>query len=107
MNDDLKTILTTIQNDVKDIKTTQAKHTEILDNHTKKLDEHSKLLINHSKLLNEHSDKLDSLLGDMIDVQAAAKATFDLVKATHENNRREIDEIKGHLDLPINPSPFK
>ena len=86
MNDDLKTILASIQDDVKDIKTTQAKQNQKLD---------------------EHSDKLDSLLGDMIDVQAPTKATFDLVKATYENNRREIDEIKEHLDLPINPSPFK
>lgn len=86
MTDDLKTILTSIQNDVKDIQATQSKQTKILD---------------------EHSDKLDALLGDMIDVQASTKATYDLVKATHENNRREIDEIKEHLGLPINPSPFK
>ena len=51
-----------IQIDVKDIKVTQAEHSQVLAEHSQILAEHSQILAEHSQILAEHSRKLDHLV---------------------------------------------
>ena len=50
-----------------------------------------------------HTRKIDALTADMHKVQKLAETTVDIVKARYENNKREIDEIKDHLEMPKQP----
>ena len=51
--------------------------------------------------LDEHTDKLDALLGDVMDLQDQTKAIHDKIGLGHTRNKREIDETKTHLGLPL------
>ncbi len=51
----------------------------------------------------EHSDKIDAIIVELHQVHKLADATVDLVKGTYEKNKREIDEIKDHLNLSKEP----
>ena len=44
--------------------------------------------------------KLDALTGDVMNLQEKTKAIWDKIALGHTRNKREIDEIKRHLDLP-------
>ena len=47
-----------LQTDVKDIKVTQAEHSQVLAEHSQVLAEHSQVLAEHSQVLEEHSLQL-------------------------------------------------
>jgi len=49
----------------------------------------------------DHTRKLEALSGDMEQVLSEVKATHDEIGLWHQRDKREIDEIKKHLDLPI------
>ncbi len=62
-----------------------------------------KTLTKHSKKLDQHSEKLDSITAELGHVHQLADVTLDVVTARYESNKREIDEIKDHLNLPKKP----
>lgn len=49
----------------------------------------------------DHTGRLEALSGDMEQVLSEVKATHDEIGLWHQRDKREIDEIKKHLDLPI------
>lgn len=49
----------------------------------------------------DHTRRLEALSGDMEQVLSEVKATHDEIGLWHQRDKREIDEIKKHLDLPI------
>ncbi len=51
--------------------------------------------------LQDHTRRLEALSGDMEQVLSEVKATHDEIGLWHQRDKREIDEIKKHLDLPI------
>ena len=57
----------------------------------------------HSKILSEHTEKIDALTEELHTVHQLADTTVDIVKGRYEKNKREIDEIKDHLNLPKEP----
>ena len=57
----------------------------------------------HTKKLGRLEDKADALTGDVMELQDQTKAVWDKIALGHTRNKREIDEIKRHLDLPSMP----
>lgn len=55
------------------------------------------------KTQKEHTEKIDALTEEMFTVHQLASTTLDVVKGRYEKNKREIDEIKDHLNLPKEP----
>lgn len=53
--------------------------------------------------LKDHTGRLEALSGDMEQVLSEVKSTHDEIGLWHQRDKREIDEIKRHLDLPIIP----
>ncbi len=53
--------------------------------------------------LEDHTRRLEALSGDMEQVLSEVKATHDEIGLWHQRDKREIDQIKKHLDLPIIP----
>ncbi|MDD5415911.1 MAG: hypothetical protein PHE48_02795 [Candidatus Daviesbacteria bacterium] len=53
--------------------------------------------------LEDHTRKLEALSGDMEQVLSEVKATHDEIGLWHQRDKREIDQIKKHLDLPLIP----
>lgn len=51
----------------------------------------------------DHTKRLEALSGDMEQVLSEVRATHDEIGLWHQRDKREIDEIKRHLDLPIIP----
>lgn len=51
----------------------------------------------------DHTNKLEALSGDMEQVLSEVKATHDEIGLWHQRDKREIDEIKEHLNLPLQP----
>lgn len=51
--------------------------------------------------LADHTQRLEALSGDMEQVLSEVKATHDEIGLWHQRDKREIDEIKKHLDLPL------
>lgn len=51
--------------------------------------------------LDEHTQKLDALTGDVIKLQDDVKGIRDEIGLWHGRDKREIDEIKVHVGLPI------
>lgn len=51
----------------------------------------------------DHTRRLEALSGDMEQVLSEVKATHDEIGLWHQRDKREIDEVKKHLDLPIIP----
>lgn len=49
----------------------------------------------------DHTRRLEALSGDMEQVLSEVKATHDEIGLWHQRDKREIDEIKTHLDLPL------
>ena len=76
---------------------------ETLADHTKILRNHSRILGGHTKILKNHTRRLEALSGDMEQVLTEVKATHDEIGLWHQRDKREIDEIKRHLDLPLIP----
>ncbi len=98
----LKAIVEEVVNKAVDpIKETLKNHTRILGDHTRILESHSKILEGHSKTLEGHTSRLEALSGDMEQVLSEVKATHDEIGLWHQRDKREIDEIKEHLNLPL------
>ena len=53
------------------------------------------------KTLEEHTQKLDALTSDVIQLQDDVKGVRDEIGFWHQRDKREIDEIKVHVGLPI------
>ena len=53
------------------------------------------------KTQKDHTGKLEALSGDMEQVLSEVKATHDEIGLWHQRDKREINEIKKHLNLPI------
>lgn len=75
-----------------------------------KLDQHTKVLNNHTKQLNEvqetledHTGRLEALAGDVEQLKMDVTGIKDAEGMFHSRNKREIDEIKDHLGLPLIP----
>lgn len=49
----------------------------------------------------DQTRRLEALSGDMEQVLSEVKATHDEIGLWHQRDKREIDEIKKHLDLPL------
>lgn len=62
-----------------------------------------KNLVSVIKTQKEHTEKIDALTEEMFTVHQLASTTLDVVKGRYEKNKREIDEIKDHLNLPKEP----
>ncbi len=60
-------------------------------------------LEDHTRILENHTKRLTALSGDMEQVLSELKATHDEIGLWHQRDKREIDEIKMHLDLPTMP----
>lgn len=54
--------------------------------------------------LEDHTNRLEALAGDVHNLQDQTKAVWDKVGMGHDRNKREIDEIKTHLGMPIAPN---
>lgn len=48
-------------------------------------------------------DKMDALSGDIEELHMDVKGIRDKEGMAHSRNKREIDEIKTHLELPLIP----
>ncbi len=68
-----------------------------------KLDTITKTLEDHTKKLDRLEDKTDALSGDIESLHDDVKAIKDKTGMYHDRNKREIDEIKTHLNLPLMP----
>lgn len=53
----------------------------------------------------EQGEKIDILIAESHDTNLLLRGVHDIVKGRYEKNKREIDEIKEHLDMPLTP-PF-
>ncbi len=53
--------------------------------------------------LEDHTRRLEALSGDMEQVLSEVKATHDEIGLWHQRDKREIDEIKTHLEMPLIP----
>ncbi len=85
-------------------------NTKVLEQHTKVLNSHTKLLDNHTSKLDEvqetqedHTRRLEALAVDVEELKMDVTGIKDAEGMFHSRNKREIDEIKKHLDLPIMP----
>jgi hypothetical protein len=70
----------------------------LLDN---KIDKQSVVLAQHSEILNEHSVKIDILILDVEQMKLDIGGLRDQVGLGHDRNKREIDQIKTYLHLPL------
>ncbi len=69
----------------------------------KAVDPIKETLKNHTEILEDHTKRLKALSGDMEQVLSEVKVTHDEIGLWHQRDKREIDEIKKHLDLPLIP----
>lgn len=53
--------------------------------------------------LEDHTRRLEALTGDVHDLQDQTKTIWDKVGMGHDKNKREINEIKTHLGMPLIP----
>lgn len=53
------------------------------------------------KDVEELREDVDALRGDVANLQDQTKGVWDKIDLGHKRNKREIDEIKTHLDLPL------
>lgn len=51
----------------------------------------------------DHTRRLEALAGDVHDLKEQVKALDDKTGMYHSRNKREVDEIKKHLNLPLIP----
>ena len=53
--------------------------------------------------LDEHGEKIDAISGDVEQLLLDVKGIRDDIGLKHQRDKREIDEIKTHLGLPLMP----
>lgn len=51
--------------------------------------------------LEDHTRRLEALSGDMEQVLSEVKASHDEIGLWHQRDKREIDEIKRHVGIPL------
>lgn len=51
----------------------------------------------------DHTSRLEALSGDVYDLKDQTKAIWDKIGMGHDRNKREIDEIKSRLRMPLMP----
>lgn len=66
-----------------------------------------KQLDNQDTDLSRINNKLDALSGDIEQLHMDVKGIRDKEGMAHSRNKREIDEIKSHIGLPITPDTPK
>lgn len=69
----------------------------------KKLDELKETLDEHGQRLERIEDKEDALSGDVEQLHMDVKGIRDDIGLKHQRDKREIDELKTHLGLPLMP----
>lgn len=62
-----------------------------------------KTLGEHTKRLDRLEDKVDAARGDIEHLHLDVKGIRDKEGLFHARNKREIDEIKTHLEMPLMP----
>lgn len=62
-----------------------------------------KTLGEHTKRLDRLEDKVDAARGDIEQLHMDVKGIRDKEGLFHSRNKREIDEIKTHIGLPLMP----
>lgn len=67
------------------------------------LDEVIKDLKEVKETQEDHTRRLDALAGDTEQLLDEVKGIRDEIGLWHQRDKREIDEIKKHLNLPIIP----
>lgn len=60
-------------------------------------------LDNIDETLEDHTRRLEALAGDVEQLHLDVKGIKEKESLFHSRNKREIDEIKTHLDLPLMP----
>ncbi len=60
-------------------------------------------LAGHTKTLEDHTRRLEALAGDVESLHLDVKGIKEKESLFHSRNKREIDEIKTHLNLPLMP----
>lgn len=68
-----------------------------------KLDAIGKDLSEVKETQEDHTKRLEALSGDMEQVLSEVKSTHDEIGLWHQRDKREIDEIKRHIGLPLMP----
>ncbi len=67
----------------------------------KAVDPIKETLADHGKILEDHTRRLEALARDTEQLLMDVKGIRDKEGMAHSRNKREIDEIKRHLDLPL------
>ncbi len=62
-----------------------------------------KTLDDHTGRLDRLENKVDALSGDVEQLHMDVKGIRDKEGMAHSRNKREIDEIKTHIGLPLMP----
>ncbi len=92
-------------NDIKTIlhlmKDQQSEMNEKLDAIGKDLGEVKEDLNSVKETQEDHTRRLEALSGDVEQLHDDVKGIRDKEGMAHSRNKREIDEIKNHLDLPL------
>ncbi len=57
----------------------------------------------HTGRLDSLENKVDALSGDIEQLHMDVKGIRDQVGMRHDRNKREIDEVKTHLGMPLMP----
>ncbi len=74
---------------------------DTLEDHTRRLDKIDDTLEEHTKILEDHSRRLEAIAGDTEQLIQDVKGARDKDGMYHSRNKREIDEIKKHIGLPL------
>lgn len=69
----------------------------------KDLSEVKLTLEDHTRILEDHTRRLEAVGGDVEQLLTDVKGIRDKEGMAHSRNKREIDEIKQHLNLPLIP----
>ncbi len=55
------------------------------------------------KTQGEHTEMIDALTGDILVVQKKVDVLPDQMKLYYENNKRDINDIRKKLNMPVSP----
>ena len=100
---DLKELIEVINNKVGKIGTNQGIYSAQLVLIKEKQSVSNEKLDNIDETLEDHPKKLEALAGDTEQLLDDIKGIRDEIGLWHQRDKREIDEIKRHLDLPLIP----
>lgn len=101
VTDIVQTQLEPVKKDIRGIHETLQDHTKRLGTLEGKLGTLEENLEKVDKKLVRVEDKVDALSGDVEQLHLDVKGIRDKEGLFHSRNKREIDEIKTHLGLPL------